>query len=59
MSKRHFNSTPAQPIFFMPPQPQLPPSNDAFSGFGGFLCSILAGLILGQLGIRFPGLPKW
>ena len=57
MSKRRFNSAPAQPIFFMPPQ--LPPSNDTFSGFGGFLCSILAGLILGQLGIRFPSLPKW
>lgn len=32
--------------------------NDIFSGLGGIVCSVLAGLILGQLGIGFPRLPK-
>ena len=51
------NSNPVQPpVYFMPPQQQQ--NNDLFSGFGGILCSILAGLVLGQLGIGFPKLPK-
>ena len=50
------NNNPVQPpVYFMPPQQQ---NNDIFSGFGGILCSILAGLVLGQLGIGFPKLPK-
>ncbi len=57
MSKNNTNNIPVQPVFFMPPQPPL--NNDIFSGFSGFLCSILAGLVLGQLGIGFPKLPKW
>ena len=49
------NNNPVQPpVYFMPPQQ----NNDLFSGFGGILCSILAGLVLGQLGIGFPKLPK-
>ena len=51
------NNNPVQPpVYFMPPQQQQ--NNDIFSGFGGILCSILAGLVLGQLGIGFPKLPK-
>ena len=50
------NNNPVQPpVYFLPPQQQ---NNDIFSGFGGILCSILAGLVLGQLGIGFPKLPK-
>ena len=50
------NSTPVQPpVYFMPPQQQ---NNDLFSGFGGILCSILAGLVLGQFGIGLPRIPK-
>ena len=59
MSENQNNQIPAQPVYIMQPQPQVPQSNDNFSGFGGFLCSILAGLILGQLGIGCPKLPKW
>ena len=57
MSKNSTNNIPVQPVFFM--SPQAPLNNDIFSGFSGFLCSILAGLVLGQLGIGFPNLPKW
>ena len=45
------------PIYFMPPQQPMS-QNDIFSGLGGIVCSVLAGLILGQLGIGFPKLPK-
>lgn len=58
MSKNNTNNIPAQPVYIMqPPQPQQQ-NNDIFSGFGGILCSILAGLVLGQLGIGFPKIPK-
>ena len=51
------SNNPVQPpVYFMPPQQQQ--NNDIFSGFGGILCSILAGLVLGQLGIGFPKFPK-
>jgi len=41
--------------------PQQPQKNDTgiFDGFGGFVLSALAGLVLGQLGIGLPKLPKW
>ena len=56
MSENQNNFIPAQLVYFMPPQQPL--NNDFFSGFSGILCSILAGLVLGQLGIGFPKLPK-
>ena len=56
MSENQNNFIPAHPVYFMPPQQPL--NNDFFSGFSGILCSILAGLVLGQLGIGFPKLPK-
>ena len=52
------NNNPVQPpVYFMPPQPPMS-QNDIFNGLGGIVCSVLAGLILGQLGIGFPRLPK-
>ena len=50
------NNIPAQPVYIMQPQPQ----NDTsiFNGLGGIVLSTLAGLLLGQLGIGFPKLPK-
>ena len=41
--------------------PQQPQKNDTgiFDGLGGFVLSALAGLVLGQLGIGLPKLPKW
>ena len=51
------NNNPAQnPIYFMPQPPQ---NNDMFGGgLSGILVSILAGLILGQIGIGLPRIPK-
>ena len=51
------NNIPAQPVYFMPPQPQ---QNDGsiFNGLGGFVLSAIAGLLLGQLGIGIPKIPK-
>jgi hypothetical protein len=60
MSENTNNNAPAQnpnPIYIMPPQQSMS-QNDIFSGLGGIVCSVLAGLILGQLGISFPRLPK-
>ena len=56
MSDTH-NNIPAQPVYFMPPQPQ---QNDSsiFDGLGNIALSVLAGLVLGHLGIGFPKLPK-
>ena len=50
------NNIPTQPVYIMQPQPQ----NDTsiFNGLGGIVLSTLAGLLLGQLGIGFPKLPK-
>ncbi len=47
------------PIYFVPPQQPMPP-NDIFSGLGGIFCSVLAGLLLGQLGFGagMPRIPK-
>ena len=57
MSENQNNQIPAQPVYIMQPQPQ---QNDAsiFNGLGGIVLSTLAGLLLGQLGIGFPKLPK-
>ncbi len=45
------------PIFIMaPPQPPpQPQDNGIFGGLGGIVCSVLAGLVLSQLGV--PHLP--
>ena len=44
------------PIFIMTPQPQpQPQDNGIFGGLGGIVCSVLAGLVLSQLGV--PHLP--
>lgn len=59
MSENKTNNIPAQPVYIMqqPPQPQ----NDSsiFDGLGNIALSVLAGLVLGQLGIGLPKLPKW
>ena len=57
MSKNNTNNIPAQPVYIMQPQQQ----NDGgiFDGLGGLALSVLAGLVLGQLGIGLPKLPKW
>ena len=54
--KQNSNNIPAQPVYIMQPQQQ----NDGsiFNGLGGIVLSTLAGLLLGQLGIGFPKLPK-
>lgn len=56
MSENTNNNATAQtpnPIYFMPP-----PQNDILSGLGGIVLSAIAGLVLGQLGIGFPRIPK-
>ena len=55
MSENTNNNIPAQPIYIMQPQ-----QNDTsiLNGLGGIVLSTLAGLLLGQLGIGFPKLPK-
>ena len=61
MSKNDTNNIPAQPVYIMQPQ-QPPQQNDSsiFDGLGNIALSVLAGLVLGQLGggIGFPKLPK-
>ena len=60
MSENINHNAPAQnpnPIYIMPPQQPMP-QNDIFIGLGGIVCSVLAGLILGQFGIGLPKLPK-
>ena len=58
MSENQNNQIPAQPVYIM--QPQQPQQNDGsiFDGLGNIALSVLAGLLLGQLGIGFPKLPK-
>ena len=60
MSKNDTN-IPAQPVYIMQPQ-QQPQQNDSsiFDGLGNIALSVLAGLVLGQLGggIGFPRFPK-
>ena len=53
------NNIPAQPVYIM--QPQQPQQNDSsiFDGLGNIALSVLAGLVLGQIGIGLPKLPKW
>ena len=58
---KNSNNTPAQPVYIM--QPQQPQQNDSsiFDGIGNIALSVLAGLVLGQIGggIGFPRFPKW
>ena len=57
MSKNDTNNIPAQPVYIMQPQ-----QNDSsiFDGLGNIALSVLAGLVLGQIGggIGFPKIPK-
>ena len=55
MSNNDTNNIPAQPVYIMQPQ-----QNDGsiFEGLGNIALSVLAGLVLGQLGIGLPKLPK-
>lgn len=56
MSKNNNTNIPSQPVFIMTPQqPQPPQDNGFFGGFGGIICSVLAGLVLSQFGV--PHLP--
>ncbi len=55
---KNSNNVPTQPVYIMqPPQPQ---QNDSsiFDGLGNIALSVLAGLVLGQIGIGFPKIPK-
>ena len=47
-----------QPVYIMQPQPQR---NDGsiFNGLGGFVLSVLAGLLLGQFGGGLGGLRRF
>ena len=58
MSENKTNNIPAQPVYIM--QPQQPQQNDSsiFDGLGNIALSVLAGILLGQLGIGFPKIPK-
>ena len=56
MSKNNNANIPTQPVFIMTPQqPQPQQDNGFFGGFGGIICSVLAGIVLSQLGV--PHLP--
>ena len=54
---KNSNNVPAQPVYIMQPQ-----QNDSsiFDGLGNIALSVLAGLVLGQIGsgIGFPRFPK-
>ena len=58
---KNSNNVPAQPVYIMQPQ-QQPQQNDSsiFDGLGNIALSVLAGLVLGQIGggIGFPRFPK-
>ena len=58
MSKNKNANIPVQPVYIM--RPQQPQQNDSsiFDGLGNIALSVLAGLVLGHLGIGFPKLPK-
>ena len=60
MSKNKNANIPVQPVYII--QPQQPQQNDSniFDGLGNIALSVLAGLVLGQLGgeIGFPKIPK-
>ena len=58
MSKNNTNNLPAQPVYLMPPQQTQQNDSSIFNGLGGFVLSAIAGLLLGQLGIGFPKIPK-
>ncbi|MBQ7731495.1 MAG: hypothetical protein IJT68_06620 [Lentisphaeria bacterium] len=52
------NNIPAQPVYIMQQPPQQQNDGGIFDGLGNIALSVLAGLVLGQLGIGFPKLPK-
>lgn len=58
MSENTNNNIPTQPVYIMPPQQQN--DSNIFDGLGNIALSVLAGLVLGQIGggIGFPRLPK-
>lgn len=60
MSDNQTNNIPAQPVYIMQqPQPQQQQNDGGiFDGLGNIALSVLAGLVLGQLGIGFPKIPK-
>jgi hypothetical protein len=60
MSKNNTNNIPAQPVYIMPPQQTQQNDSSIFDGLGNIALSVLAGLVLGQIGggIGFPRFPK-
>ena len=56
MSDTH-NIIPAQPVYIMQPPQQQPNDTGIFDSLGNIALSVLAGLVLGHLGI-FPKIPK-
>ena len=58
MSDNQTNNIPAQPVYIMQQPPQQQNDGGIFDGIGNIALSVLAGLLLGQLGIGFPKLPK-
>ena len=58
MSENKNNTIPVQPVYIMQPQPQHQSDDSIFDGLGNIALSVLAGLVLGHLGIGFPKLPK-
>ena len=55
MSENTTNNIPAQPVYIMQPRQN---DNSIFDSLGNIALSVLAGLVLGQLGIGLPKLPK-
>lgn len=58
MSKNNTNNIPTQPVYIMQPQQPQQNDNSIFDGLGNIALSVLAGLVLGQIGIGLPKLPK-
>ena len=58
MSKNNTNNIPTQPVYIMQPQQPQQNDNSIFDGLGNIALSVLAGLVLGQIGIGPPKLPK-
>ena len=58
MSDNQTNNIPAQPVYIMQQPPQQQNDSSIFDGLGNIALSVLAGLVLGQIGIGLPKLPK-